>query len=209
MNKITWFHFWFVGGRNRDDKTLSCLLSYTCLRPPIPPGLHLISLFPLSTLFTSSHSYVPTFFFHPFFHLALNISPSLHLPSFLIFFQACVWLSMQMCDPSHQQLGRRWREPGPGWAVPPVCVFVCLLVFFCSPVCMLARVVGHTLAYVHAYARPASSARSGFNRMIGTLLTLAVGVIQTLSRSHRLQQAPLLRIKANHLSPARWWWSNG
>lgn len=104
--------------------------------PPLPashllsrlPTVHLISLSILSTLAPSSHAYVPTFFFHPFLHLPLNTSPSLHLPTFLVFFQLCVWLSMQLCDPSHQQWGLHQREPGPQCAVPR-CVFVCLLVF--------------------------------------------------------------------------------
>lgn len=68
---------------------------------------------------------------------------------------------------------------------------------------MLMRAVGHTLAYVHVHVRLALSARSGFNWMIGTLLTLTVSVIQTLNRSHRLQQAFPLGFKANPLSPAR------
>lgn len=85
---------------------------------------------------------------------------------------------------------------------PPVCVCVLARVFV-RPCVLLASVVGHTFAHVHAHAHLASSAQSGFNWMIGTLLTLVVSVIQTLSRSHRLQQAPLLSIKANHVSPAR------
>lgn len=84
---------------------------------------------------------------------------------------------------------------------------MCLLVF-CLPVCMLMNPVGHTFAYVHTRARMALSARSGFNWMMDTLLTLTVSVIQTLNRSHRLQQASPLSIKANPLSPATRRWSN-
>lgn len=83
-----------------------------------------------------------------------------------------------------------------------VCVCECFLVCFCSP----AR--EPVLACVRTHARLALSVRSGFNWMIDALLTLTVSVIQTLGRSHRLQQAPPLRIKANLLSPARWRWSN-
>lgn len=81
-----------------------------------------------------------------------------------------------------------------------VCVLACV---FVMPVCMSMRAVRHTLAYVDSHARLALSAQSGFNWMIGTLLTIAVGVIQTQNRSHRLQQALPLSIKANPLSPAR------
>lgn len=126
---------------------------------------------------------------------------SLRVPiSQLSFFHPCVWPSSQLCDPSHQQLGQHWRELGPRRATPS-CVF-CAGLCFCLPLCM-------SIAYVLAHARLASSAQSGFNWLIGTLLTLAVSVVQTQSCSHRLQQVPPLSNKANPLSPVGWRWGNG
>lgn len=108
------------------------------------------------------------------------------------------------------QVTNNWDNTGGNWALDEPSPDACYCAFLCfrSPVCMPMRTVGHTLAYVQAHARLASSARSGFNWLISTLLTLTVSVVQTLSRSHRLQQAPPLSIKANPLSPARWRWSN-
>lgn len=84
---------------------------------------------------------------------------------------------------------------GPPWIQLCVCVFV-------------------TTRYALAHARLAQSAWSGFNWMISTLLACAVSVVQTLSRSHRLQQAPPLSIKANpsvtcEMTTGQWLSSHG
>lgn len=78
------------------------------------------------------------------------------------------------------------------------------LCFWFARVCESTRVAcPHACECVHARARPALSARSGFNWTTGALRSAAVGVIQTQKGSHRLQPAPPLSIKADPLSPAR------
>lgn len=142
--------------------------------------------------------------FHLFFnipHAMLQSSFSSFFSGFSILFPVAFLFSMQLCDPSRQQLGQHRRELGPIEQSPGVhfCACLCFCLYVFREVCA----VGHTLACVHVHARTASSARSGFNWMIGTLLTLTVSVIQTLNCSHSLQQTPLLCIKASPLSPAR------
>lgn len=86
-----------------------------------------------------------------------------------------------------------------------------LWMFFCLPLCTPPPppsmcTAGQSFANKPAHARSALSAWSGFNWMTGVPLTAAVGFIQTLRCSHRLQQVPPLSMKANPLSPARWHW---
>lgn len=126
------------------------------------------------------------------------------LPTCRIFYRPRICPSSQLCDPSQQQLGQHRREPSPRRGVPPSWDFCSLArVFLRRCVCRCVRLATrlHTRSHAHV---PASSALSGFNWMMGTLPTLAAGVIQTQSRSHRLQQVPPLRIRANPLSPVRW-----
>lgn len=158
----------------------------------LPRTLCVVSLFPLHFLLVFPPPTCNAFF-----------SASSHFPHF---FQPYIWLSVQLCDPSHQQLGQHWRELGPLQTIPGagVCVCVLLCVFVCLCVCWCVQLATR----LHTHARLALSAQSGFNWMIGTLLALTVSVIQTLSRSHRLQQASPLSIKANPLSPARLWWNS-
>lgn len=119
----------------------------------------------------------------------------------LIFFTS-ILLSLQLCDPSHKQL-EHWSDSGPRWAAPWRAI-MCLDVFLFSSTYTDAWCLPHTCTPTWpAPARPTLSARSGFNWMIGTLRTLNVSVIQTLSRSHRLLQAPPLSFKANPLSPVK------
>lgn len=134
----------------------------------------------------------------------LSLFPSphfLHLfPSMRLAELAAVW-------PKSPATGTTLEGAGPSTNRPPVrvCVFACVLVCACVRWCVQLATRLHT-CFTHA--RLASSAWSGLDWMMGTLLALAVSVIQTPNRSHRLQQAPPLSIKANPLSPARWRWSN-
>lgn len=91
-------------------------------------------------------------------------------------------LSSQLRDPKSQATGTTLEEAGVLRAPLRSCVCARVCLFVCVD-CLRARL--------------APSARSGFNWMIGALLACAVSVVQTLSRSHRLQQAPPLSIKAN------------
>lgn len=176
-------------------KETGCL---DCLFSPIAPRPQIIPQLLFFCNFVISHSNVVNFF-QSIPPLNLSPLPSPHFP----FFHLCVWLSSQLSDPSQQQLGQHWRELGPRRATPLVLV-LCLLVF------LFALVYVNVCGWPHACirARLALSARSGFNWLMGTLLTLTVSVIQTQSRSHRLQQVSPLSIKANPLSPVRWRWGN-
>lgn len=125
-----------------------------------------------------------------------------------IFSQRCIWLSVQLCDLSHQQLGQHLRESDHNEPPPRVCICTC-----CFSVHVFVFACAYATACDGAQARIRAALTSIWQYLdlagcIGAPLTLPVGVIQILDLSHRLQQARLLSTKANPVSPATWRWRN-
>lgn len=93
---------------------------------PLPPSL--IPFFSKVSLALT----LPPFSLNPFLSQSLPISAPPLSSSFSS--HVGLELSSQLCDPSHRQLGRHWREPGPRRAIPRH-ASVRLLVFLFACVC--------------------------------------------------------------------------